>query len=43
MCRLLGAMFVEASSIEYYLLEAECSLFKQSVKGKQSDGWGLGF
>lgn len=25
------------------MLETECSLFKQAVKGKQSDGWGIGF
>ncbi len=43
MCRLLGAMFVESSSVENHLLDAECSLFKQAVKGSQSDGWGIGF
>jgi len=43
MCRLLGAMFIETGSVEHYLLDAECSLFKQAVKGKQSDGWGIGF
>jgi glutamine amidotransferase len=43
MCRLLGAMFVESSSVENHLLNAECSLFKQAVKGSQSDGWGIGF
>jgi predicted glutamine amidotransferase len=43
MCRLLGSIFVETGSIEHHLLEAECALFKQAVKGKQSDGWGIGF
>ncbi|MEM2261722.1 MAG: class II glutamine amidotransferase [Ignisphaera sp.] len=43
MCRLLGAMSVETCSVEHYLFEAECSLFKQAVKGRQSDGWGIGF
>ncbi|MGQ9478713.1 MAG: class II glutamine amidotransferase [Thermoproteota archaeon] len=43
MCRLLGAIFVEIGSVEHHLLEAECALFKQAVKGKQSDGWGIGF
>ncbi|MEM1557183.1 MAG: class II glutamine amidotransferase [Thermoproteota archaeon] len=43
MCRLLGAMFVEMGSVEQYLLEAECALLKQAVKGVQSDGWGIGF
>jgi len=36
-------MFVETGSVEYYLLESECSVFKQAVKGKQSDGWGISF
>ncbi|MBO3799923.1 MAG: class II glutamine amidotransferase [Candidatus Brockarchaeota archaeon] len=43
MCRLLGAMFVESNTVENHLLDAECSIFKQAVKGKQSDGWGIGF
>ncbi|MGQ9689802.1 MAG: class II glutamine amidotransferase, partial [Thermoproteota archaeon] len=43
MCRLLGMISVEADSAEFHLLNSECSLFNQAVKGKQSDGWGIGF
>jgi predicted glutamine amidotransferase len=43
MCRLLGALFVKIGGLQYHLLEAECSLFKQAVKGRQSDGWGIGY
>lgn len=43
MCRLLGAIFAKAGSIEDHLLNSECSLFTQALKGKQSDGWGIGF
>lgn len=43
MCRLLGMISVEANSAEFHLLNSECSLFNQAVKGKQSDGWGIGF
>ncbi|MEM2821690.1 MAG: class II glutamine amidotransferase, partial [Thermoproteota archaeon] len=43
MCRMLGAMFVESNSVENHLLDAECSILKQAVKGGQSDGWGIGF
>lgn len=40
---MLGAMFVESNSVENHLLDAECSILKQAVKGGQSDGWGIGF
>ncbi len=43
MCRLLGAIFVKTSGIKHHLLNSECSLFNQALKGKQSDGWGIGF
>ncbi|MEM2998278.1 MAG: class II glutamine amidotransferase [Thermoproteota archaeon] len=43
MCRLLGAVFTETGSIEHHLLNSECSLFTQAFKGRQSDGWGIGF
>jgi predicted glutamine amidotransferase len=43
MCRLLGAIFVKTGGIEHHLLNSECSLFNQALKGKQSDGWGIGF
>ncbi|MCX8182914.1 MAG: class II glutamine amidotransferase [Crenarchaeota archaeon] len=43
MCRLLGAIFTGTGSIEHHLLNSECSLFTQAFKGRQSDGWGIGF
>ena len=43
MCRLLGAVFVGTGSVEQHLLNTECSLFTQAFKGRQSDGWGIGF
>ncbi len=43
MCRLLGAIFARAGSVENHLLNSECSLFAQAFKGRQSDGWGIGF
>jgi glutamine amidotransferase len=43
MCRLLGAIFAETGSIQHHFLNSECSLFTQAVKGRQSDGWGIGF
>ncbi|MGB9717293.1 MAG: class II glutamine amidotransferase [Thermoproteota archaeon] len=43
MCRLLGAIFVGTGSVEQHLLNTECSLFTQAFKGRQSDGWGIGF
>jgi len=41
MCRLFGAISLKAIRAEKYLLEAECSLYTQAVKGEQGDGWGV--
>jgi len=33
----------EPVKVTHYLINAECSLFNQAVKGKQGDGWGIGW
>jgi len=41
MCRLFGVASVKEVAAEKYLLEVECSLYAQAVKGEQGDGWGV--
>ena len=43
MCRMLGIISVKPISPSKYLIKDECSLLIQAVKGKQSDGWGIGY
>ncbi|MCD6095833.1 MAG: class II glutamine amidotransferase [Thermoprotei archaeon] len=43
MCRMIGIISVRPTSLYKYLVEDECSLLIQAEKGKQSDGWGIGY
>lgn len=43
MCRIVGVISAEPVKVTHYLINAECSLFNQAVKGKQGDGWGIGW
>ncbi len=43
MCRMLGIIASRPVNAYYYLVEAECSLLAQAEKGRQSDGWGIGY
>ena len=43
MCRMIGYISVDKISPIKYLYDSECSLYVQAVKGKQKDGWGLGY
>jgi predicted glutamine amidotransferase len=46
MCRLFGMLSVVKKDAVKYLIDAECSIFRQSNthdNRKQSDGWGIGY
>lgn len=43
MCRMIGVISTRPISAFKYLVEDECSLIVQARKGKQSDGWGIGY
>ncbi|RLE97425.1 MAG: hypothetical protein DRJ96_03940 [Thermoprotei archaeon] len=43
MCRMLGLISVRPVDAAKYLVEDECSLLAQAIKGDQGDGWGVGY
>ncbi|RLF14536.1 MAG: hypothetical protein DRJ66_05870 [Thermoprotei archaeon] len=43
MCRMLGIISAEPISPYKYLVQDECSLLVQAEKGRQDDGWGIGY
>jgi len=40
---MIGAILARPMCLLKYLVEDECSLMAQAEKGKQSDGWGIGY
>jgi len=43
MCRMVGLISPKPVKPVKYLVEAECSLLEQAVRGDQGDGWGIGW